>query len=215
MAEETALRKHVKWVFSPLDLVAPWGICLLAVGLCIWGLVAGTPVEGGSKVPMRIVLSLTAAVFAAGIPLWYWFRAIKRKFHYVTKHGIYVVMGKVNKPSKLEVEEWTDEVVEFWTDLEFESGAKKGPRKLSKEEVENALQGLTIFFHDKEALSVLGRLVRGYSWGREIAIGYRPDKPYIRSLVRHEESHPVLGENGEGWDEAYHHQTFTAVKLGA
>jgi hypothetical protein len=51
--------------FKPLDLLAPWGICLGSAGLCI----AGT-VKYWGQVPGYICMAVAAA-FVAGIPLWY------------------------------------------------------------------------------------------------------------------------------------------------
>lgn len=55
--------------FKPLDLLAPWGICLGAGGLCVWGAIFGDIETHG-----RVICGITAAVFFSGIPLWYRFK---------------------------------------------------------------------------------------------------------------------------------------------
>jgi hypothetical protein len=51
--------------FKPLDLLAPWAVCLGSAGLCTWG-----TVKYWGQVPGYICLAVAVA-FLAGIPLWY------------------------------------------------------------------------------------------------------------------------------------------------
>lgn len=213
------MKTERKWVFTWLDLVAPWGVCLGSIGLCIWAAIAGKPVDGGSATPAKVVSIATACVFAAAIPLWYFVRSRFRKFD-LKLGAMYVTYGKKNRPPAGDMEAWTESVIQHWANAEW--GSKKNgngdifPRSLSHSQVMKALDGVQVFLHDKEKLSVWGRFVRGFTQGKDIVIGYRDGQPaYVRSLWRHELSHPVLGFNGEGWDEKRHHQIFEETKLGA
>ena len=208
------LKSQRTWVFSPFDIIAPWLTGLGAAAICIYGFFYGTPL-GTDVVGAKITMAITALAFLASIPLWYFVRSRLRKYHYKTTHGIYVRKGKRNCPAQIEVEFWTREVLDHWMKAEFRS-ARGGTRTLTGQEVLDALDGINLFFVDKERLSVVGRWVRAYAWGKDIVVGYRPnDKAYVRSLTVHEESHPVLGFNGEGWSEQQHHDLFKETALGA
>jgi len=206
--------KQRTWVFSPLDLLAPWGVGLGAVALCIWAIVSGKPMEDGNPLVPKIIAGVVGALFLASIPLWYFIRSRLRRYHFKTRDGIYVRVGERNKPLQAAVELWTNEVAKHWQISSFASS--RGQRRLTKEEITSALRGITIFYRDEEKLSVLGRFVRGYSWGKDIVVGYKVGAPkYVQSLTRHELSHPILGYNGEGWNEEQHHKIFEETKLGA
>jgi hypothetical protein len=208
------LKTQRTWVFSPQDIIAPWLVGLGCAGICIYGFFYGVPL-GKDIVGAKVTMGVTALAFLASIPLWYFMRSRLRKYHYKTQHGIYVRKGKKNNPAQVEVEFWTREVLDHWMKAEFRS-VRGGTRKLTEKELFDALEGVNLFYVDKEKLSVLGRWVRGYSWGKDIVVGFRPnDKNYVRSLTIHEQSHPVLGFNGEGWSEQHHHDIFKETALGA
>lgn len=188
------------WVFTPLDLLAPWAVCLGSAALCIYAALAGK-VMGGSPVVAKIITFAVAAVFLAGIPLWYFVRSRVRKYDLKTRHGLYVVLGQKNKPTLASVESWTDDLFDFWRSKNVGVSA-------------TTLAGLTVFCLDAEKLSIWGRFVRGYSTWSDITIGWR-DAEYVRSLFRHELSHHILYRAGQGWDETKHHQIFAETGLRA
>lgn len=206
--------KQRTWVFTPLDLLSPWGVCLGTAALCIWAVISGKMMGSGNPLVPKIIAGAVAAVFLAAIPIWYFIRSRLRKYNFKTRQGIYVVVGRHNKPLQVTVEAWIRAVVDHWISAPFQG--IKGHRTLTRDGVTKALQGVTIFYRDEEKLSVLGRFVRGYSWGKDIVVGYKIGAPtYVQSLTRHELSHPILGYNGEGWNEEQHHKIFAATNLGA
>jgi hypothetical protein len=224
------MAKRGKLVFTWLDLLAPWAICLGSAALCAYAALKGTPL-GGDPTAAKIIAWVVGAAFLAGIPLWYLIRGRKRTPDFTTSHGIHVVLGKKHRPTKARIEEWTESLITHWIKVHWHRGSSKVT--LSVHNVKQALDGVTVFFADKEKLSVWGRFVRGYSWGKDIVIGMKPlnfddpvggfeyqkgfrfDVGYTKSLYRHEASHPVLGFNGEPWDEKRHHAVFKTTELGA
>lgn len=206
--------KQRTWVFTPLDLVAPWGVCLTAVVLCIWAIVSGKPMGTENLLVPKIIAGVVGVLFLAAIPLWYLLRSKLRRYHYKTAYGVYVLVGKVNRPLLATVEMWIKEVINHWSTVSFNDW--QGKRRFTYAEVCEALQGITVFYRDEEKLSVLGRFVRGYSWGKDVVVGYKKGAPdYVHSLTKHELSHPILGYNGDGWNEAEHHKIFAETHLGA
>jgi len=215
------LQKQRTWVSTPLDLLAPWGVCLLSAGLCLWGMLAGKPMGNESVIVPQLIMAAVGLIFLAFIPLWYYVRSRLRRFHYIT-NGVYVVQGQKNKPAEDMVSDWINWVLTHWVGKEIEVAGL--PLKLTANDVMNALQGVTLFFLDEEKLSVWGRFVRGYSWGKDVVVGWRADQieqqgttdwSYVERLTRHELSHPILGFNGVGWNEKLHHKIFQATKLGS
>ena len=203
-------KKQRTWVFTPLDLLIPWGVCLLAAIICLVVMMSGKVQGDTNPLIPKIITGVVGAMFLAAIPLWYLVRSRLRKFHYKTKHGLYVCLGKKNQPSQLFVEQWTNEVIDHWT-TKFRPG-----HPLTKDQVIAAFSGMSIFFVDQEKLSVMGRAVRGYSDHKDIVIGYKEGSlGYPHSLFKHELSHPVLGNNGVAWEEKLHHDTFASTGLGA
>jgi hypothetical protein len=156
---------------------------------------------------------VTGVVFLAMVPAWYLVRSIKRRFH-LQVAGMYIILGKLNKPDERTIAAWVEALVEHWKSATWRSAGQ--PRSMSEDQVKLALEGLSVFFVDKEKLSVLGRLVRGYSWRRDCVVGFRIGEPqYTGSLFRHEVSHQVLDKAGEPWDEKRHHAIFQITNLGA
>lgn len=205
-----------KFVFTWLDLLAPWAICLGSAALCAWAAFKGTPMGTENILIPRIISILVGVLFLSGIPLWYLVRSKVRKATYFTKDGVAVVLGKYNRPAKEDVESWSDSVSEHWQKAEWSHGDPpiKGPVK--KTQVDLAFQQLTCFCFDKEKLSIWGRIVRGWSLGKDIGIGYQQGKPeYTQSLYRHEASHSILDQTSLPWDGEVHHNLFKETGLGA
>lgn len=200
-------------LFTPLDIVAPWLVCLGSTGLCVWAFIAGTPGEGGDPISVKVVSAIVGVIFLSVIPLWYFVRSRKTKVDFTTRHGIGCVWGKRNKPARLLVEQWTDKIIQHWSNTPYVKG--RGKVQLNLREVMSALKDTICFFVDKEKLSVWGRFVRGYTQGPNFVIGWRADSieqqgttdtVYVRNLFDHELGHVILGFNGEGWDEKHHHE---------
>jgi len=224
------MAKQGKFVFTWLDLLAPWAVCLGSAALCAWAALAGVQL-GGDPLVAKIISWIVCAVFLAGIPLWYVVRGRARKPDFVTAHGVQVVLGNKHQPTKAMVEEWTESLINHWITCQW--NRSNSTVTLSINNVKRVLIGITAFFVDKEKLSAWGRFVRGYSQGKDIVIGMKArnfddpdegfeyskgfyfDMGYTKVLYRHEASHPVLGYNGEPWDEKRHHAIFKTTGLGA
>lgn len=169
-----------------------------------------------------IVLMVLGLAGLAGYLLW---RRSRKKqeydeqFAYTTKHGIRVKLSERMKDLPVEdVEEWTEDVVNFWFDA-------KG---CSKEESYKYLARVTVFMYDQDDLICDGVRVEGLLWPSsfkiEMATLYGehldPEKytPYkkVKSLFRHETSHVIAGYVGKvKMTNEIHHALFAEVKLGA
>lgn len=183
-------------MFTLLDLVAPIGICSVAAALCIWGAIKALQKHA------KLVCIATALLFLAGIPAWYCIRASAIDPDYVTADGIEVVKGEVNTCPKAAIEQWSAWLIGFWS-------AHYDPA-----EIRDALRGKLLICYDEEAMSVLGRMVRGVTHGRVSAIGRREGDPeYTESLFYHEISHQIVNRFIP-YSEEEHHAFFQAVGLG-
>jgi len=200
------------WVFSYLDLIAPWGVALAAAALCAYAAIHG--VADGNPIAAKVVSIATGIVFLAMVPLWYFIRSKLRKYDYKTRHGLYVVLGKTNTPDQSMVEMWTAEVIAHWVGNTW-TNSRGIQTLMSGAKVDSAVQGLTVFFRDEEKLSIWGRFVRGYSTDLDLTVGWNKNPDYVHGLFRHELSHPILNAAGEPWNEDWHHQVFQQTKLGA
>jgi hypothetical protein len=203
-----------KWVFSPLDLIAPWFVCLLTAGLCFWGMVKALTVPGngvGAGISGGVGL-----VFLLAIPAYYWVRADTRNPAFcIDTMG--VIWGKINKPSKEMVSAWLEELTTFWLQKSVRPLSDQTVRvTIIQPTIDRALSGLAVICHDTDHFSIFGRMVCGYSFGRDVAIGYKPPgMDYTASLFRHEVSHHILDAAGVVGDEERHHRIFKEVGLGA
>ena len=200
-----------RFVFSPLDILAPWAICLVSAALCVWGAVVAK-----SSAP-RFVSLVTGVVFLAGIALWYLVRSNARKPDLTTKEGIGVIWGKFNKPSRQMVELWTNELRDFWMARTVSPTHEEvASFTITPWTLVRSLKDLTVICHDADHFSFWGRMVSGYAYGRDVAIGFKPpDMVYTDNLFRHEVSHHILDAAGVPWDEAKHHKIFQDAGLGA
>lgn len=198
-----------KFVFTPFDIVAPWLICLASAGLCTWGAVV-------AHGPGRWVSTATGLVFLLGILAFYLVRGRKRMPDFEVC-GLGIVWGARNKPSKELVALWVRDLTTFWLGKSITlSHAELSARTITQSIVDKALTGMTVICYDADHFSFWGRQVCGYTFGRDVAIGFKgEDMNYTASLFRHEVSHQILDAAGVLWDEARHHRIFQDVGLGA
>jgi hypothetical protein len=192
------------FIFHPLDLIFPIGIGILISLLCIWGIITTTILSA------KVVMTITTIIFIAGIPLWYIARGRAKKEDYTTEHGIKVILGEKNRPSKEEIELWTKDTISFWSNKGFSFlGATL---MIPESKMRIVLSSLWIIFVDQEQISFAGKWVRGYVDGNTIVI----TNMYIESLVKHELSHPILEIllPPDAWGNN-HHEIFAQLNLGA
>ena len=128
--------------------------------------------------------------FAILIPLL--FIGCGNDVSYYTKHGMAVTVGEINMPGQLAVEEWTDDVMDFW----------EGTHYCWAQCMRRVNQDTHTYFSDEESLiSSDGDEVAGLAWtsGKlEIAL----NEPWrVRAVFIHEISHRYLrvcGDTGGG-----------------
>jgi hypothetical protein len=183
------------WTFHPLDLVFPWGIALVAMGLCVWGTVASPSIGAGAA------CAGTGLLFGASIPLWYVARSTKRSYDFAVtgQYGekLYII-GRRAPADGIAV--WLNSVVDFWV-----SAGRTTPAK-----ARDAVDGLFVWFLEEEKVNVFGRWAAGWTTSTDVCICNRGADA---SLLRHELSHHIVASGG--WDEAEHHAIFEKVGLGA
>lgn len=205
-----------KFVFTWLDLIAPWGVCLGSATLCAWAAISGQPMGMENPLVPKIISWVVAAMFLAGIPLWYLVRSRVRKADYFTDDGVAMVLGKLNRPAKEDVEAWSKRVREHWLEKKWSYGEPPVTGPVKTGQIDLAFRTLTCFCFDKDKLTIWNRLVRGWCTGKDIGIGYQAGKPeYTESLYVHESSHSVLDQTSLPWNETVHHQLFKDTGLGA
>lgn len=185
-------------MFTPIDLIFPWGICVIAVGLCLWAAIKG---KAKDRTAMRIATLGTAAVFVLAIPGWYIARGILNNPDYVSSYGIEVVQGKINKCKQRDIDSWSEWVVNFWSS------------HYDTKKVQQSLKGKKLVCLDMEKIPTLTRYVRGVSHGRMSAIGWNGEIEYTRSLFIHEMSHHIV-DQFIPYDEQGHHNFFKEKNLG-
>jgi len=183
-------------MFHPIDLIAPIGICLLTVFLCVLGFIRT------QKYQAKIVCVLTALVFVSSIPFFYFMRWNSRKADYVTEQGVRVRQGKKNKCEKKYVTEQVQWVINWWQE-----------RYLTKD-VAKALDDKLLVCVDAIKMSVLDRWVGGFAWGSMAVVGWDGNPEYTTSLIRHELSHFAAHACGHQMDEEEHHKLFKKLGLG-
>ena len=195
-------------LFLLKDLIAPIGVCAVTAALCVWGAVSVQEIAG------RWISAATGLVFLSGIPAWYIARSLRQKPTFKTTHGLRVIHGKRTKPSKKDIETWTESTIAFWKQASFKHLEGDG---LNEVQLRAAADGLTVFFHDRENVSPVRRALRGYSKGSMFAVGLT-DKS-VDSLFSHELSHQILYWSGVGSGlsgmEQDHHELFDKMNLGA
>lgn len=122
-------------------------------------------------------------------------------FNYETKHGIQVSLGESNNPNKQLVEDWTDELIIFWKDLN----------------VEDAIIGSSVDFIDKHPIKVGNLLAWGvsYPWSKYAIIGSGSshiDFSVVKKIFQHEISHIIIYFCLRIDDEAEGHSYFRKMK---
>lgn len=168
---------------------------------CIGGLVAAvelvsySPAAGG----LLGLLSLTLLVG---------FYVYRRLFHqriaYITGHGIRVILGGENHPTKEMVEDWTRHVIR----LVWLSSRSPYNEKWSNEKILGILKTLWVEFNDTHLPKITWksaggpwwiRYIRGYDWDHYVKVSsphnwYNADISwtYVRDLFYHELAHPLL-----------------------
>jgi hypothetical protein len=216
------MAKADRRLFRPFDLVLPILPALLAFGGCVYAAIV-------AQEPSKIWVSLaTGCVFLLAIPGWYWARYAFTEATYVTKHEVYVVWGKINRPKKEDVEDWTEKLIDLWSTESLQKPEE--PVVIKREDVEEAIKNIRVFFNDKKIIGRLYRTIRGIK--KEIAfagiaidsirliVSYWPDVPQhgVPGIYRHELSHPILSLNGYSPGDNYgdnHHKIFHRVGLSA
>jgi len=181
-------------MFSWFDIITPIGTAVLATVLCVLGIIKS------DKLAPKLVSLITMMVFIAAVPLVYAVRYKSLKVDYTTTYGLGVIQGTLNKCEESVVQQWENELINFWVAFYPNVGT--------------ALDGKKLLCLDEEKinLSVAERFVRGYSTSTVAVIGWR-DISYARSLFRHEVSHLILGAMGVPWDEKIQHDEMISYGL--
>jgi len=188
----------------PIDWFAPVGLCVAGAGLCIWGAIVSSGAGRG-------VCLATAGGLVAILIAFVWMRLSARKPDFtIAVYEVHVVRGKRNRPTPQDVDRWVKRVVAHWAGQKIWPDLANG---VTGEQITRVIRGTTLFYLDKEKLTVWGRAVRGFTQGKDCAIGYTVGA--VESLTMHELSHVVLGGCGIAWSEQAHHDLFERTKLGA
>lgn len=181
-------------MFQWLDLVAPIGVSIVSVFLCVWGLTKAK-VTGA-----KVACVACGLAFLAFTPAWYGLRCSGLTPDYTSMHGLKVVKGEKNLCSRELVEGWTSELITFWD----EHCTNVAP----------ALQDKLVVCRDEEKIGVMGRWVRGYTTGSTAVIGWNGKIGYTKSLFRHELSHIIaMIACNKPYDEDAQHAYFKEVGL--
>ena len=195
-------------IFTKMDLIAPWGICILAACLCALGILKAP------ELPAKIISGIVGGFFLSCIPIWYICRRWLRTVSYTTRHGVNVVWGSSNKPEKLMIETLTEDLITFWSSKTFYIGGKACT--IPELKAREAMLDMWAFFLDQEKLSLIGRWARGYATGKDIVCGWNGSLSYTQSLFRHEGAHVMLNFGGYAvLSEKEQHDLFKTIGLGA
>lgn len=213
------MAKTNRQLFRPLDILFPISVLVLIAGACFliaW--FAKTDLAG------RLVTAAAGVTALGFIALFYWTRYAKTQHDYKTSHGVYIVLGKKNRPSQKDVEQWTESTIIHWSTCNIQ---KPNGELLTREDVLEAVKNLRCFFNDAYIvtrfyawLRGIPREVRalGYAYNDKLVVGYTKDlDKHEWQVYRHELSHPILTLNGfpPGHLGDKHHVIFKQTKLGA
>lgn len=216
------MAKADRRLFRPIDLVFPILPSVVSMGLCVY---ASFLSEGPGR---WISIATGIAFLSLGTLGYYWARYAYTHADYITEHGVYVVLGKINRPSKQEVENYTNKCIDFWTTKSLQK--QDDPVVIEREKVLEAIKNVRCFFYDKKIVGWAYKMIRGIQTkikfagvaynNVQIVVSYWPDVPQhgVPGIFRHEMSHVILGLNGYPAGENFgdgHHRIFSRVGLGA
>lgn len=123
------------------------------------------------------------------------------QFDFETKHGISIMLGERNNPGKQIIENWTDELIIFWKNLD----------------VDNAIVGSSVDFIDEHPIKVGDILAWGvsYPWRKYAIVGSGPphiDFSVVKKIFQHEISHIIIYSCLGIDDETESHNYFRKMK---
>ena len=174
-------------MFNKLDILT-FGIAATAIALCALGAVVG------QKLTAQLVSAGTGLTFLVCSAALVVMKVSAWSADFVTRRGIRVRFGSVNRPTLAQVEGWTDALL----------------KKLRKRFIVTPeLDGVMVVFVDSDKMSVFGRWVRGYADGRVAVIG----STGTAGLFGHEVGHIALLRLGVEWDEAKQHAILAELGL--
>jgi len=179
--------------FSPLDLVVPWAVCLIASGLCVAGAFAAP------EVPAKVVSALTGCVFLSGIAIWYVIRGKSWKVAFTCSNGLKVSISHLNRPTKYDVERLLTFTTKFWV--------AHYPEKV----IDNCFKDKWAIFIDEKKYSLYDRWVKGYSTENSVVVTYDENTDVVARVFKHECSHQILTACGMPWDEKKQHEEMSSV----
>lgn len=183
-------------------------LCSTVVGVFLF--TKDLPVRGYILTAL-VVLGFWAALAYYIYSRWKYKKSIVAR----TKHGVNVRLafaGSLTETQLLEISEWLDNTVQFWTDLY--------PQEVDY--IRNSLYGTTITITDTNPkivdLSGATKLLRGMQLGDDVTVVWNDKTPWdvVLKLVKHEFSHLILEHIGidPGFLGVEHHKLFVKVNLG-
>lgn len=189
-------------LFLTLDLLVVFLPALIAVVLCIWGAIASATTSG------MVACIVTAVSVPLLVALFYYCRYAYTKHDYVTRHGLYIICGNRNKPTKAEIERLTLETFTLWIKYISENHGKFPNADLGI--LHLSLHGKRCLFSDKSVVTKRWLYLRGIKTevliagmcvDNEIIIGsgYKKKDGSTKTpnqIFIHEISHPILEKQG-------------------
>ena len=118
--------------------------------------------------------------------------------NYITAHGIKVFHGELNSPQKDEVENWTDDTINFWVNQYV----------LWQDCVGSSIKDSKAFFADELYFIINETKVAGFTTYKQMFMARQKDLITSRILFIHELSHTVTWFCGGFWDQAESHMLF-------
>lgn len=195
--------------FRGWDLLFPFGLSALVIGLAVW-----TTVHGATRGALAATWGLVAVVLTIGVTLFV-VRARSRRYDYMVGN-LRVRIGKRNNPPKDTVQKWLTSVTEFWGT----TGYDVTKHHIAELERDDCVSGLVAFVDQyKIVLDKWDMIVRAATDFDIIIVGihsietFESDPEYVASLFRHEVSHLIL--NHCGVPGSTHHKLFKELGLGA
>jgi len=196
--------------FSWIDLVFPIGTAVLCAVLAVFTWFVPNPWQA------RMIATMVAVTAVAAVPVYYALFRLPALTPDFTVHGLKVKLGKVNRPTQNEVDAWVKSVIDFWRVCAICSATVPLHLHHSSKTLtfvfvakRSSLHNKLLVFHDKDHMTVFGRLVRGYAYEDVAVVG----NYHVPNLTRHEVSHLILFAYGVPQEK--HHELFASTKLGA